>query len=324
MSGLVIVTLEQGLVYAVLAMGVFITYKILDFPDLSVEGSFPLGAFVFAKLSLMGVDPFLSMGVAFLAGAAAGSFTYFLNIKLKIQGILAGILTMTFLYSVILRINQTSNISIINNPTVFDDFGKILVLSGFVVLIKLGLDGFLKTEMGYLLIATGDNEGFVKSLGENEEKFKLIGLALSNALVATSGGLMAQTLGFADITMKNGIIVVALASIIIGDAVFRKSRFIKNTTRAILGAVIYKAIGSIAIRLGLKPNDLQAISALIVIVFLANSNLPIASNLKAQFQKIVPKNMIGERQGKKSFQQEKLAFEKLEKESIKGKGASHA
>lgn len=280
MSGLVLVTLEQGMIFAMLAMGVYITYKILDFPDLSVEGSFPLGAFVFAKFSLLGWNPLLATMMGFLAGGLVGLFTYTLNIKFKIKPILAGILSMTFMYSVVLRVNDTSNVSIINNPKIYDKLGNVLTLAIIVLLGKILLDLFLKTELGYLLIATGDNEGFVRSLGQNEEKLKLIGLSLSNALVGLSGALMAQSLGFADISMKNGIIVTALASIIIGDAIFPKSTLLKNTSRAILGAVIYKAIGSIAIKLGLKPNDLQAVSATIVILFLAQSNLGTSNILK--------------------------------------------
>ena len=190
MSGLILVTLEQGLIFSILAMGVYITYKILDFPDLSVEGSFPLGAFVFAKLSIMGINPLISTMFGFVAGAAVGVFTYVLNIKLKIKPILSGILSMTFMYSVVLRVNQTSNISVINNPTIFNYLGNFYSLLIIVLIVKILLDLFFKTELGYLLIATGDNETFVKSLGKNEEKYKFIGLCLSNALVGLSGALM--------------------------------------------------------------------------------------------------------------------------------------
>ncbi len=273
MNGLIIVTLEQGLIFAVLAIGVYITYKILDFPDLSVEGSFPLGAFVMAKVSMVGLSPVLGTLAGFAAGGLVGLFTYFLNIKLKIKPILAGILSMTFMYSIVLRVNGTSNISIISNPTIYDRLGKLMTLVIVVALVKYLIDLFLKTETGYMLIATGDNEGYVRSLGQNEEKYKLIGLVLSNALVGMSGALMAQSLGFADISIKNGIIVIALASIIVGDAFLPRVGWIKHSSRAIIGAVLYKAIGSVAIKLGLRPNDLQAISAVIVIVFLAQSNL---------------------------------------------------
>lgn len=273
MLGLILVTLEQGLIFAILAMGVYITYKILDFPDLSVEGSFPFGAFVCSKMLLIGFNPFLATFLGFLSGGLVGIFTYVLNIKFRIKPILAGILSMTFMYSIVLRVNHTSNISIINNATIFDSFGNVQTLILAVLIVKLLLDLFFKTETGYLLIATGDNDTFVKSLGQNEERYKLIGLFLSNALVGLSGALMAQSLGFADITMKNGIIVIALASIIIGDTFMPNKSFIKNTSRAVFGAIIYKSIGSIAIKLGLRPNDLQAISAIIVILFLSYNNI---------------------------------------------------
>ena len=303
MSGLVLVTLEQGLIFGILAMGVYITYKILDFPDLSVEGSFPLGAFVFAKFSVLGWNPILATLMALLAGGLVGLFTYTLNIKFKIKPILAGILSMTFMYSVVLRVNDTSNVSVINNPKIFDTFGRVGTLVIIVLLAKILLDAFLKTELGYLLIATGDNEGFVRSLGQNEEKLKLIGLVLSNALVGLSGSLMAQSLGFADISIKNGIIVTALASIIIGDALFPNASILKNTSRAVCGAIIYKAIGSIAIRIGLKPNDLQAVSATIVILFLAQANLGLQDlfkskpKIKKEIEKIAIKEETLEERG---------------------------
>lgn len=272
MSGLLQVTIEQGLIFSILAIGVYITYKILDFPDLSVEGTFPLGAFVFSKFALMGLDPLVGSLMALIAGGLAGAITYTLNIKFKIKEILAGILTMTLLYSVNLRINGRSNIGLSSYPTIYDQFGKMIVLVICVVLVKLLMDRYLKSEAGYLLIATGDNETLVKSLGQNADKYKLIGLMISNGLVALSGAMMAQSQGFTDITMGNSIIVVALASIIIGDTVMQKSRFLKGTTRAIIGAVAYKLIGGAAIEAGLAPTDLKAISALIVIGFLAYNN----------------------------------------------------
>ncbi len=301
MSGLIGVTLEQGLICAVLAMGVYITYKILDFPDLSVEGSFPLGAFVFAKLSILGIHPLIATIGGMLAGGAVGWLTYFLSIKLKIRPILAGILSMTFFYSVVLRVNNTANISVITNPTVFDRFGNVASLLLIAGIVKLLLDRFLKTEVGYLLIATGDNEAFVRALGQNEEKYKMIGLILSNALVGLSGALMTQSLGFADIAMKNGMIVAALASIIVGEAIFAKSDLFKSTTRAILGAVVYKAIWSIALKLGFMPNDLQAISATIVILLLAQSNLSFSKNPLKAFAKKERGGYAGNPQSQKNF-----------------------
>ena len=280
MSGLLQVTIEQGLIFSVLSIGVYITYKILDFPDLSVEGTFPLGAFVFAKFILLGASPGTATLMALLAGAAGGLVTYTLNIRFRIKAILAGILTMTLLYSVNLRINGKSNIGLSSFETIFDSFGKMTVLIVVVFAVKLLMDRFLKSETGYLLIATGDNETLVKSLGQNSDRYKMMGLMISNALVSLSGALMAQSQGFVDITMGNSIIVVALASIIIGDTVMQRSSILKGTTRAIIGAVAYKMIGGLAIEMGLAPTDLKAISAFIVIAFLAYNNMK-TSKLKS-------------------------------------------
>lgn len=272
MNSLIITSIEQGLVFAVLAMGVFITYKILDIADLSVEGTFPFGAFVFAKFISIGANPYISTMAAFLTGTLAGLLTSILFTKLRIRPLLSGILTMTILYSVNLRINGKSNIPLFKYGTLYDAGSRIFVLLLIVFLIKITLDLFLKTEMGYLLIVTGDNEPLVKSLGESSDKYKIMGLMISNGLVALSGALMAQYQGFADITMGSSIIVVALASIIIGDTIKKNSKMIKGTTRAVLGALLYKVIGGIAIDLGLNPNDLKAINAIIVIAFISYNN----------------------------------------------------
>lgn len=272
MNVLILNSIEQGLIFAVLAMGVFLTYKVLDIADLSVEGTFPMGAFVFAKFISMGLNPIISTLIAFLFGTLAGLLTATLYIKLKIKPLLSGILTMTILYSVNLRIMGKANVGLFSYGSLFDMGPKIIVLLLIVFIIKLALDQFLKTETGYLLIATGDNETLVKSLGVDSNKYKVLGLMLANGLVGMSGALMAQMQGFADITMGSSIIVVALASIIIGDTIRKNSNKIKNTTRAILGAVSYKIIGGIAIELGLEATDLRAISAVIVIVFIAYNN----------------------------------------------------
>ncbi len=275
MNSLIITSLEQGLIFAVLAMGVFLTYKILDIADLSVEGTFPFGAFIFAKFISMGVNPIISTLMAFCFGTLAGLLTATLFTKLKIKPLLSGILTMTILYSVNLKINGKANIPLFSFSSIFDLGHPILVLIVIVLLIKIVLDMFLKTETGYLLIATGDNESLVKSLGENSNKYKVIGLMIANGLVALSGALMAQMQGFVDITMGSSIIVVALASIIIGDTIRKNSHRIKDTSRAIVGAIIYKIISGVAIDLGLDPMDLKAVSAIIVIVFISYNNFAV-------------------------------------------------
>jgi len=262
-------SIEQGLIFSVLAMGVFLTYKILDIADLSVEGTYPLGAFVFARFILAGHGPVLSMIWAFVAGSMAGMLTAFLFTKLKITPLLSGILTMTILYSINLRVNGKSNVPLYNVPSLYDYGPALIVLAVLVLILKLLLDRFLKTEKGYLLIATGDNETLVRSLGQNSDAYKMLGVMLSNGLAAMSGALMAQSNGFADITMGNSIIVIALASIIIGDSILKHSEKIQLTTRSIWGAVIYRIIGGFAIDLGLDARDLKMISAVIVIIFLS-------------------------------------------------------
>jgi putative ABC transport system permease protein len=173
------------------------------------------------------------------------------------------------LYSVNLRLNGKSNIGLFNYSSIFDGREAVIVLIIIIAAVKILMDMFLKTEVGYLLIATGDNETLVKSLGENSNKYKMIGLMISNGLVGLSGAMMAQYQGFADINMGVSIIVTAIASIIVGDTIFKNSRKLKNTTRAIMGALVYKFIGAVAIDLGLAPTDLKAINAIIVILFLS-------------------------------------------------------
>lgn len=269
MNALILTSIEQGLIFSVLAIGVTITFKILDFADMSVEGTFPLGAFIFAKLITSGISPVISTLLSFVLGSLAGLLTYTLNIKLKIKALLSGILTASIVYSFNLRLNGKSNIGLFNYESIFDGFEPVIVLIVIVLLVKVLMDLFLKTEVGYLLIATGDNETLVKSLGEDSNKYKLIGLMLSNGLVSLSGALMAQNQGFSEITMGTGIIVVAIASIIVGDTILRSKSILKMTTRAIIGALIYKFIGAMAIDLGLPPTDLRAINAIIVVIFLS-------------------------------------------------------
>jgi putative ABC transport system permease protein len=196
-----------------------------------------------------------------------------LFIKLKIKPILAGILTATMLYSINLRVNGKANVPLFNFDSVFDSSSTLVILIALVIAIKIMIDLFLKTETGYLLLATGDNETLVRSLGVNSNKYKIMGFMLANGLISLSGALMAQYQGFADITMGTGVMVVGLASVIIGDTLMKRASWFKSTSRAIVGATIYKIMGGIAIDLGLAPTDLKAISAIIVISFIAYNNL---------------------------------------------------
>lgn len=271
MLSMFLISLEQGLIFSVLALGVYITYKILDFPDLSVEGSFPAGAFAYAKIVISGYSLWAGLLGSLLIGAFTGLITSLIFSRLRIKPLLSGILTLTLMYSVNLHINAKSNVPLFSTPTLFqsDILVNIAILALVVVVLKLILDRFFRSQIGYMLLATGDNEVLVSGLGENVDTYKTVGLMISNALVALSGAIMAQNVRFADINMGVSIIVIALASIIIGDTFMRKSRKIKGTTRAICGALIYKMIGGIALYLGLAPTDLKAVNALIVIAFIA-------------------------------------------------------
>lgn len=270
----VINALEQGLLFALVAMGVYITYKILDFPDLSVDGTFPLGASISAALLINGVNPWISILIATIGGAIAGSITGFLHVKLKISNLMSGILVMMGLYSVNLRIMRKSNIPLFNTNYIFKStaVNSIFIILAIVVVVKIILDLFLKTKAGFLLTAVGDNEQVVSSLGVNKNLVKVLGLAISNGLVALAGALTAQHQGFADVTMGTGIVVMGLAAVIIGVSIFGKISFIKATTLSIFGAIIYKLVIAIALWMKLNPNDLKILTAVLVAVALAANN----------------------------------------------------
>ena len=260
----VINALEQGLLFALVAMGVYITYKILDFPDLSVDGTFPLGASISAALLINGVNPWISILIATIGGAIAGSITGFLHVKLKISNLMSGILVMMGLYSVNLRIMGKSNIPLFNTNYIFKStaVNSIFIILAIVVVVKIILDLFLKTKAGFLLT----------SLGVNKNLVKVLGLAISNGLVALAGALTAQHQGFADVTMGTGIVVMGLAAVIIGVSIFGKISFIKATTLSIFGAIIYKLVIAIALWMKLNPNDLKILTAVLVAVALAANN----------------------------------------------------
>lgn len=275
---LVLSSLEQGLIYAVLAMGVYLSFKILNIPDMTVEGSFPLGALVTAFLLLMGVNPIIATIAAFIVGLIPGIVSAVLSIRLKILPLLSGILTMTMLYSINLRINGRPNVPFTKVDNIYSSiktgneyYDRIIILLIIVVFLKLVLDWFFSTKAGYMLTVTGDNESLVTNLGESPNKYKVIGLALANGLVALSGSLFSQSVKFADTQMGIGVLVIALASLIIGDTVFR-NREIKGSTRAIIGAIAYKIIGALALEVGLNAQDLKLVNALIVIIFIAYNN----------------------------------------------------
>ncbi len=281
---LFISVLEQGLVYAVMALGVYITYKILDFPDLTVDGSFPLGAALTASMLAAGQAAVLTLPVSFLAGAAAGICTGLIHVKVKVRDLLSGIIMMTALYSINLRITGRANLPIYQQETIFDNsflnavfpeqaasWQTAAVLLVLVFAVKGLLDLYLKTQSGFLLRAAGDNDTIVTSLGVDKGRVKIIGLAIANGLASLSGCLFAQQQRFFDISIGTGTVVIGLASVIIGTSLFRKVRFLKLTTGVVAGALLYKGCVAIAISLGLKSTDLNLITAILFLLVLAVS-----------------------------------------------------
>ena len=261
-------TLEQSFIFAVMVLGVYISYKILDFPDMTVDGSFPLGAAVAAASIVKGVNPVLALILAMAAGAAAGFITGMIHVKLKVTNLLAGIIVMTGLYSINLRIMGKSNIPLFSVKHLFNGNVSAIVVVGVILLIvKLGIDFLLKTKFGFALKALGDNESLIISLGLNEKTLKIYGLMLANSLVALSGAVLAQYQGFADVGMGTGTIITGLASIIIGDALFGKKKAIKISMMVIFGTIIYRTIIALSLKVGMNASDLKLItSALVVII----------------------------------------------------------
>lgn len=253
--------IEQGLIYGIMALGVYITYKILDFPDLSVDGTFPMGAAVTAMLIKSGVNPYLTLPIAFVAGMAAGTCTGLIHVKCKVRDLLSGIVVMTGIYSINLAIAGTNNVPLFSNDTIFKNsfitgiFGdtvpkwaEIVIILLIVVICKILLDLYMKTQSGFLLRAVGDNEKIVTALAKDKGNVKILGLAISNGLVALSGCVFAQQSRVFDISMGTGSLVIGLASVIIGFSFFKKISIMKTTTAVIIGSIIYKACVAFALR----------------------------------------------------------------------------
>lgn len=254
--------IEQGLVYGILALGVYITYKILDFPDLSVDGTFPLGGAVAAICITSGMNPYLTLPVSFLIGMAAGTFTGLVHVKCHVRDLLSGIVTMTGVYSVNLIVAGSNNVPLFSKETIFNNamltslFGgnipswfEIIFLLILLILLKLLMDWYLQTKSGYLLRAVGDNPAIVTSLAKDKGNIKILGLAISNGLVALSGCVFAQQSRVFDISSGTGSLVIGLASVIIGTSLFRGFRFMKSTTAVIIGSILYKACIAASLRL---------------------------------------------------------------------------
>jgi putative ABC transport system permease protein len=277
--------IEEGLVYAIMALGVYITYKILDFPDLSVDGTFPLGGAITAVLVLAGVNPLIALFLAFIAGALAGCITGIIHVKLKVRDLLSGIIVMTALYSVNLRLVGKSNVAFFNSDSIFSnplinkimpqglsEVSVIVILVVIVLIAKILLDLFLKTRSGYLLRAVGDNETLVTSLAKDKGTVKILGLSIANGLAALAGSVYCQQKGFFDISMGTGTIVIGLANVIIGTKLLKRFGAIKATTAVIVGSIVYKACVSLAIFFGMEASDLRIITSALFLGILVISN----------------------------------------------------
>lgn len=279
----IVTILEQGLIYAILALGVYITYKILDFPDLTVDGSFPLGAAVTAALITRGMNPYLTLPVSFLAGVLAGVCTGLIHVKCKVRDLLSGIIMMTALWTVNLYIAGTANVplfsqdSILKNdfltgivPESMKSYVTLIVVLILAVVCKIILDLYMNTKSGYLLRAVGDNETVVTALAKDQGNVKILGLAVANGLVSLAGCVFAQEERVFEISMGTGAIVIGLASVIIGTSIFKKISFVKTTTAVIIGSIIYKACVAVAIR-NFEPQAMKLITAVLFLIILVIS-----------------------------------------------------
>lgn len=276
--------LESGLIYALVALGVLISFRILDFPDLTADGSFPLGGAVFAICVTHGINPWLATALGGVAGACAGLVTAWLHVSLKIMQLLASILVMVALYSVNLRIMGAPNLPLLDQPSVFTPFFNAdgsnqywvqpLVIFGFVLVAKFFLDWFFATEIGLSMRATGVNARMARAQGVNTSRILLLGMAISNAFIALAGALFVQTQGGADISIGIGTIVVGLAAVIIGETLIPRKRFIIITLAVIVGAVLYRAFIALALgsdtlqHIGFGPQDLNLVTAILVVLAL--------------------------------------------------------
>ena len=277
---LLLSVLEQGLIYAILALGVYITFKILDFPDMSVDSSFPLGAAVTALMISKGISPLLTLPASMIAGALAGVLTGVIHVRLKVRDLLAGIIVMTGLYSVNLHIAGRSNVQLFTFDTIFKNplvsslpfevqpYVPVVILAVLTVFVKVIMDLYLATRSGFLLRATGDNPTLVATLAKDSGSVKILGLAIANALVALSGCVMCQYQRYFDISMGTGTLVLAVASVIVGTQLLRGMKFLRATTAVVLGSILYKGCVALALNFGLSPFDLKLVTAALLLVII--------------------------------------------------------
>ncbi|HLR88505.1 MAG TPA: ABC transporter permease [Atopostipes sp.] len=275
---LILSSISQGLLWSILAMGVYLTYRILDVADLTVEGSFPLGAAVASAMIVAGIPAWIATVVAFLAGGLAGLITGFLHAKLKIPALLAGIVTMTGLYSINLRILGQANLTLLNSETLINQIQTLgvdkttaVIIAGIIaiVIVIVLLHFFFNTELGLSVRATGDNLAMSEANGINVEFTKILGFMLGNGLISLSGALLAQNNGYADVNMGIGAIVIGLASVIIGETFFSNLTLARRLTTLVIGSIIYRLLILGALELQFNPQDLKLISAILLAIALA-------------------------------------------------------
>ena len=302
MTTIIFGILEEGLVYAIMALGVYITYKILDFPDLSVDGTFPLGAAVTAAgiangLPFIGtISPVAALFISFAVGALAGCITGLIHVKLKVRDLLSGIIVMTALYSINLRIAGKENLPIFSKETIFSNsflsahvpeaaspFIVTIILFVIVMICKVLLDAYLQTRSGYLLRAVGDNDVLVTSLAKDKGLVKIVGLAIANGFAALAGSVYCQQKGFFEISIGTGTMVIGLANVIIGTQLLKRVGFIRSTTAVIIGSIVYKAcvsialllndlhIGGLDISIPVTASDLKLITSVLFLIILVVS-----------------------------------------------------
>lgn len=276
----VISILEQGLIYGILALGVYITYKILDFPDLTVDGSFPLGGAITAHFLTGGMNPYLTLLLAFAAGAVAGICTGLIHVKCRVRDLLSGIIMMTALWTINLYVAGTANVPLFSQQTIFKNdtlsniipegiqaYTTLIIVIVLIVISKILLDLYLETKSGYLLRAVGDNPTLVTSLAKDQGNVKIVGLAIANGLVSLAGSVFCQEERVFEISMGTGAIVIGLASVIIGTSLFKKLTLLKATSAVLIGSVVYKACVAIALR-NFEPQAMKLITSVLFLVIL--------------------------------------------------------
>ena len=282
---LLLSVLEQGMIYGILALGVYITYKILDFPDLTVDGSFPFGAAITVfMISKLGLSPILTLPVSFLGGTLVGICTGLIHVKLKVRDLLSGIIMMTGLYTVNLWVAGSGYVPIFNQKTIFDnslvdavipsfltDYKRVIIIFIITMAAKYLLDWYMSTKSGFLLRAVGDNDTIVTSLGVDRGLVKIVGLSIANGLVSLSGCIYAQQQRSFEITIGTGAVVIGLASVIIGTSLFKKMTFLRVTSSVLVGSVLYKGCVALAMFAGIDPNAIKLVTSVLFLIIVVIS-----------------------------------------------------